>query len=82
MALAGRKEDDTMGINFENGIEDRPLSELTIGDLCRLVEYFIERAAHTHLPATYALQSVAGTLNDLAGKRARRRSKPRKARAN
>jgi hypothetical protein len=68
-----------MGITFENGIEEQPLSVLTIGDLCKLIEYAIERAAHTRLPATYALQRIAGALEASTVKRTRRRSKPRKA---
>jgi hypothetical protein len=68
-----------MGIEFEGSFENAVIAELTIGDLCRLIEYAIERAAHTHLPATYALQRIAGALEALTVKRARRRSKPRKA---
>jgi len=64
-----------MSIKFENGIEDRPLRKLTIGDLCKLVEYAIERTAHTQMPATYALQRIAGALEALTVRRARRRRK-------
>jgi hypothetical protein len=64
-----------MGITFENGAENSTIGELTIGDLCKLIEYFIERMAHAQMPATYALQSVAGTLGELTVKRARRRRK-------
>jgi len=60
-----------MGIKFENEAEDKLVAELTIGDLCRLVEYVIDRTHHNQMALTDAVRSAACLLERLTAKRTR-----------
>jgi hypothetical protein len=64
-----------MGIRFENGAEDKPLTELTMGDLCKLIEYVIDRTHHNQMALTDAVGRAECTLETLTAKRARTRNR-------
>lgn len=67
-----------MGIKFENGAEDKPMTKLTVGDLCKLIEYVIDRTHHNQMALTDAVRSAACTLERLTAKRTRTCKSPKR----